>query len=87
MLHEKNEDILKGLYKSASFIVQAIVFKQTGKYIKTQKELIQFALPEEKDIIDNFLHLKRDGTIDFYKMSEILFEWSKCKIENTSKKR
>ena len=30
MLHEKNEDILRGLYKSASFVVQAIVFKQTG---------------------------------------------------------
>ena len=27
MLHTKNEDILKGLYKAASFVVQAIVFK------------------------------------------------------------
>ena len=40
MLHEKSEDILRGLYKSASFVVQAIVFKQTGKYIKSQKELL-----------------------------------------------
>ena len=31
MLHEKSEDILRGLYKSASFVVQAISFKQTGK--------------------------------------------------------
>ena len=29
MLHEKSEDILRGLYKSASFVVQAIVFRQT----------------------------------------------------------
>ena len=34
MLHEKSEDILRGLYKSASFVVQAIVFKQTGNYVK-----------------------------------------------------
>ena len=34
MLHEKSEDILKGLYKSASCVVQAIAFKQTRKYIK-----------------------------------------------------
>ena len=27
MLHEKSEDILRDLYKSASFVVQAIVFK------------------------------------------------------------
>ncbi len=33
MLYEKSEEILKGLYKSASFVVQAICFKQTGKYI------------------------------------------------------
>ena len=32
MLHEKSEDILKGLYKAASFVVQAIVFKQTANY-------------------------------------------------------
>ena len=48
MLHEKSEDILRGLYKSASFVVQAIAFKQTGKYIKYQKDLLRsvgFGLP------------------------------------------
>ena len=34
MLHEKSEEMLKGLYKAASFVVQAIVFKQTGNYFK-----------------------------------------------------
>ena len=33
MLYDKSEDILKGLYKSASFVVQAICFKQTGSRI------------------------------------------------------
>ena len=37
MLFEKNDDIVRGLYKSASFVIQAIVFKNTGKYIKQQK--------------------------------------------------
>ena len=27
MLHEKSEDVLRGLYKSASFVIQTIVFK------------------------------------------------------------
>ena len=44
MLHTKNDDILKGLYKAASFVVQAIVFKQTGDYIKHQNQLLQVAL-------------------------------------------
>ena len=41
MLYEKSEDILRGLYKSASFVVQAIAFKQTGNYISHQKEKSQ----------------------------------------------
>ena len=77
MLHTKNEDILKGLYKAASFVVQAIVFKQTGEYIKHQNQLLQAALLEEKVVIETFLKYKNGETIDFNSASEILFEWSK----------
>ena len=77
MLHEKSEDILRGLYKSASFVVQAIVFKQTGNYIKYQEELLKVALPNEQSIIKNFLNLKNGGTVDFSLMSETLFDWAK----------
>ncbi len=77
MLHEKSEDTLRGLYKSASFIVQAIVFRQTGKYIRYQSDLCKIAPPEERAIIDTFLALKNGGAIDFEKMSEALFTFSK----------
>ena len=77
MLHEKSEDILKGLYKSASFVVQAIVFKQTGKYIKHQKELLPFACSDERGIVEIFMNLKHGGTVDFNVMSEMLFAWAK----------
>ena len=49
MLHEKSEDILRGLYKSASFVVQAIVFKQTGNYIKYQEELLKVVSSDQTD--------------------------------------
>ena len=77
MLHKKNDDILKGLYKAASFVVQAIVFKQTGDYIKHQNQLLQAALLEEKLVIETFLKYKNGETVDFNSASEILFEWSK----------
>lgn len=77
MLYEKNEEILKGLYKSASFVVQAICFRQTGNYIHHQKDLSNVVSPEEKVIVDTFLSLKNGGTVDFSKMSEVLFEWAK----------
>ena len=77
MLHEKSDDILKGLYKSASFVVQAIAFKQTGRYVKHQSELFEVVLPEDKVIVDTFLSLKNGGSIDFETMSETLFGWVK----------
>ena len=80
MLHEKSEDILKGLYKSASFVVQAIAFKQTGKYMRSKNDLLQIALPEEKRIINTFISLKNGGAIDFETMSQELFVWSKAWI-------
>ena len=77
MLHEKSEDILRGLYKSASFVVQAIVFKQTGNYIKRQKELLQVVSYDERVIIETFMTLKNGGMVDFNLMSETLFAWAK----------
>ena len=77
MLHTKNDDILKGLYKAASFVVQAIVFKQTGDYIKHQNQLLQESLPEERIVLETFLRYKNGETVEFNSASEILFEWSK----------
>ena len=61
-------------------MVQAIVFKQTGDYIKYQNQLLQAALLEEKVVIETFLKYKNGETVDFNSASEILFEWSKKRI-------
>ena len=77
MLHEKSEDILRGLYKSASFVIQAIVFQQTGNYFSKQADLLRVVAPDDRVILDTFLTLKSGGAVDFQKMSETLFAWSK----------
>jgi len=77
MLHEKNKDILKGLYKSASFVVQAIAFKQTGNYIKHLKDLLGVVSSDEQAIVEAFVNFKNGGMIDFDLMSNILFDWTK----------
>ena len=84
MLHDKSEDVLKGLYKSASFVVQAIAFKQTGKYIRLQKDLLQVVSSNEQVIVETFMNLKNGGTVDFNLMSETLFAWSKKWISENS---
>ncbi len=77
MLHEKSEDILRGLYKSASFVVQAIAFKQTGKYTKHQKELLLLTSPDEQAIVNTFLNLKNGGSVEFLTMSDSLLAFAK----------
>ena len=84
MLHEKSEDILRGLYKSASFVVQAIVFKRTGIYISHQKKLLQAVSSDERAIVENFMKLKNGGTVEFKLLSEILLAWSKKWISESN---
>ena len=81
MLHEKSEDILKGLYKSASFVVQAIIYKQTGNYIQHQSRLLQVASIEERRITETFLKYKNGENVDFNEASNLLFEWSQKRIK------
>jgi hypothetical protein len=80
MLHEKNEDILRGLYKSASFVAQAIAFKQTGHYISHQKELLQAVSSNDRVIVETSMNSKNGAKVDFNLMSEILFDWAKNRI-------
>ena len=80
MLYEKSTDILCGLYKSALFAVQAIVFRRTGSYFRKQSELCAAASPQEQAIVHTFRHLRDGGEIDFAKMSEALFTWAKSWI-------
>ena len=80
MLYEKSEEILRGLYKSASFVVQAICFKETGKYVRCQRDLRETVSADERTIVDTFLHLKNGGEADFDRMSDVLFEWCRKKI-------
>ena len=80
MLHEKSEDVLNALYKSASFVLQAITFNRTGKYIRHQSELLSFVDEEEKVIINTFLTLKNGGSVEFERMSKVLFAWCKKHI-------
>ena len=83
MLHEKSEAVLRGLYKSASFVVQAICFTQTGTYVSRQKDLLAVVSPDESVIVDTFLKLKQGGEMDFDRMSETLFVWARNWIEKT----
>jgi predicted nucleotidyltransferase len=81
MLHEKSTDVLRALYKSASFVLQAIAYKQTGRYDKHQKDLLAVLSPADREICETFSRLKGGEAVEFDGMSEALFTWAKKWIE------
>lgn len=83
MLYDKDEHILRGLYKSASFAIRAIVFKETGEYIYHLRDLISVLSDEDKTVIETFIALKKGDSVSFREMSETLFNWSKKWILKT----
>lgn len=83
MVHGRSADSLRALYKSASFVAQAILYKQTGRYIHSQQELLAIADPQTQPVIRNYMRLKSDEKMDFDKMSETLFAWSREWINRT----
>lgn len=78
-VHEKDENILRSLYKSAVFVIQAVWFYETGKYIKSHAEL-QAAIDPPSAVLEVAAELKRGASVKFDEMSELLFNWSKAVI-------
>lgn len=81
MIFDKSDEIIKGLYKSASFVIQAIHFKNKGIYVSHLNDLLQVLDAQEKEIVNTFIELKQGNTIRFNEMSNLLFNWSKKWIE------
>lgn len=77
MLYERSEKILKGLYKSAIFVIQAICFTQTGRYVSTLDALSEAVSTAEQQIIVSYSKMKKQGIVCFDSMSGDLFEWTK----------
>ena len=77
MLYEKSEAVLRELYKSASFVVQAIAFRQAGRYFRRQKDLLLVVSDEERFIVETFIGLQHGEAVAFTLLSERLFVWAK----------
>ena len=78
-VHEKSDDILRSLYKSAAFVLQAVWFYETGKYIKSKAEL-QNAINPPSAVLTNAQELKNGASVKFEEMSELLLNWATALI-------
>lgn len=80
LLYEKSTDVLKALYKSAVFTVQAIVFLESGRYVHRHKDLLQAAGAPEQKIVRTALSLRRGADTDFTATSQDLLLWAQSRL-------
>lgn len=73
-LHERDAATLKALYKSSAFVVQASYFRDTGRYVRSHRELAALVSQEEREI------LCPDYGSGFDELSGKLFLWAGRKI-------
>lgn len=78
-VHEKNDDILRSLFKSAVFVIQAVQFYETGKYIKSKNEL-RDAINPPSAVLETERRIKNGGSVEFEEMSTLLLNWAKAVI-------
>ena len=76
MLYEKDATILRGLCKSASFVVRARVWRQTGRYVGPLAELADRVDDMDRPIITACMALKNGEALPFVALSETLFRWA-----------
>ncbi|MCM1544643.1 MAG: nucleotidyltransferase domain-containing protein [Ruminococcus sp.] len=85
MLHEKDMEMLSGLYKSAVFVIQAIYFHNEGVYIRKKSDLLEQIDEQSREIIEvsNRFKMNYVAGDEFIRLSGLLFNWSKSVINNT----
>ena len=80
MLHKKDGKILADICKTATVVIQAKHYSETGTYIRRKDELFRAVKSEDAEIIEDFILLRENplmGERDFWEISERIFEWAK----------
>ena len=76
MVHETSPAILRDLYKAARFVIQAIVYLETGRYVQGYAALMAAAAPTERAILVTGKALKEDDAVALGAASSQLFCWA-----------
>lgn len=79
MVHEKNMDTVKGLYKSAAFTLQAIAFLKTGCYEKKKTDLLHLLQGKDRMVLKASIELKKKYMFSIDELnhySSLLLGWA-----------
>lgn len=76
MLYGKDADALRGLYKSACFVVRARFWQRTGRYIGPLATLAEQVGGEDRAVLSTYMAIQGGKALPFRKASEALFLWA-----------
>lgn len=79
MVHARDSELLKTLYKSATFTIQAVSYLQTGTYRKRKTELLPVLRQPEREILESAIALRQQidlAQAKFDRLSGALFRWA-----------
>ena len=80
MVFERDVSVLRGLYKAATFVIRAAVYRRTKRFCRQLRELDSFAGEQEREIISDYTKLLQNGEADFDSLSGRLFAWAQQTI-------
>lgn len=76
MVHERDEEQLRALYKMAVFVLRARYFCQTGRYLGQRRQLRAALVGEDLAILEAACALHAGQSVEFTPMSRALFAWA-----------
>ena len=79
LLHERDAAVLKSLYKSAVFTIQAAYYIRAGAFIRRHAALASLASPAERQILLDSARLRENSALErmeFEALSARLFSWA-----------
>ncbi len=76
LLHGREESTLRGLYKQAGYLVQAIHYLDTGRFIARQADLLPIVDAPERAILQTGMDLRAGQPVRLQEMSEALLSWA-----------
>ncbi len=80
MLYERSDELLRALYKSTAFVLQAMHFCDTGDYVRAHCDLLARIAREDAELLKRAIELKNGAGVDFQPMSNDLFRWIRAKM-------
>ena len=75
-LHERDPELLAGLYKSAVFTLQAKYFRDTGWYVARHRALLERLEGADRAVLERALALRAGEEPDLEADGGLLFRWA-----------